>query len=247
MEYKQTRHIPDRIPMNEKTGLPNYINERVGHHTSNSGTHFHGNIAPRTQTFGTSQGIHGGYHGTDTKVRDIPTYQSSIFTKHKYERMNPGKDRTYDVPLEQSGRAGDLYIATETGDHRGHGHSHGYGHQHRAPAPAPAPVHTIRETHQDGYGRTIKSSHGQPRTFEAAEARYQEQDRQVKELIKQTGRADHVEKVIKASIPEQRLIDEDTTYKRKFAVEGFERHHPQFRERDPVGKISSVHWNAYDY
>src|SRR3990167_146461 len=38
----RTGDIPDRIPTQEKTVVPDYVHPRVGHHFSNDGLHCHG-------------------------------------------------------------------------------------------------------------------------------------------------------------------------------------------------------------
>ena len=76
---------------------------------------------------------------------------------------------------------------------------------------------------------------------------YHNNDRDIKEMIRNNGRADHVERIIKANLPEAKIIDENTTYKKKFGVDGFPRHYSPGKVRDPVGKISSTHWNAHNY
>ena len=97
--YSQTNKIPDRIPIKEKTSLPNYVDERVGHHIPHSGLHFHGNIPQRNPESILTTGKHGGRHGTETRVRNHPTFQSSIFTKYNYETLSPSKEEAREVPF----------------------------------------------------------------------------------------------------------------------------------------------------
>ena len=103
MEYSRTRQIPDRIVIQEKTGLPNYVDQRIGHHIPNDGLHFHGNIQQRQSAIGNDSGIYGGRHETETKVRNIPTFQSSIFTKHNYEQK-AGSKSSGEYPFERNTR-----------------------------------------------------------------------------------------------------------------------------------------------
>ena len=102
MEYTRTRQVPERISFQEKTGLPNYVDQRVGHYIPNAGVHFHGHIEQRASALGNSQGVYGGRHETETRTRNIPTFQSSIFTKYNYEK-NTGA-RQSDYPYERSSR-----------------------------------------------------------------------------------------------------------------------------------------------
>lgn len=89
--------IPLRIPINERTVLPNYVDQRVGHHTSNSGLHFYGNISPRNPEAKLSQGIYGQFGTTDVKQRMHNTYQSSIFTQHNYQKLSPRSGQKIDL------------------------------------------------------------------------------------------------------------------------------------------------------
>lgn len=224
MEYSRTRDVPDRIPFPEKTHLPNYVNQRIGHHTSKSGLHFHGHIPARNNAGLYDQGIYGGHHERETKVRNIPTYQSSIFTKHNYEKLSPQRERTYDVPLQPHSARGGTFVG-DSGIH--------HTHTGRPVGSRTPPPH-----HRDEPSYTVRR--------DVVEA-YNNNDRDIRQMIRTNGRADHVEKIIKANVPEHRVLDVDTTYKRKFGHEGFPRHYSPGKLRDPVGKISSTHWNAHDY
>ena len=196
MEYSRTRQIPDRISIQEKTGLPNYVDQRIGHHIPNDGLHFHGDIHQRPSAIGNDSGIYGGRHETETKVRNIPTFQSSIFTKYKYEQKAGNKSAAVDYPFER---------------------------------------HT----------RGVQQSAANTANIDQATA--QRQDRELKAAIRNNGRADHVEILLKPSFPEPKIIPENTTYKTKHAVDGFARHHSPFRVKEPAGKINSTHWNANNH
>ncbi len=222
MEYGRTRDIPDRIPFPEKTHLPNYVNQRIGHHTSSSGLHFHGSIAPRDSAALWDKGVYGGHNERETKVRNIPTYQSSIFTKHNYEKLSPHKERTYDVPLQPHTHRGGTFTG-ESATHLSHAHT---ARPRTPPVVRGEPGYTVRRDVVEAYNNN---------------------DRDIKQMIRTNGRADHVEKIIKANVPEHKVLDVDTTYKRKFGHEGFPRHYSPGKLRDPVGKINATHWNAHDY
>ena len=203
--YSKTKDITDsRIPIKERTRLPDYVPDKIGHHMSHSAIHFYGQIGPRNPGADYNRGVHGGHKGNETRQRNILTYQSSIFTKHNYEKIG-GQDPH--LPL--------------------------------APQQVPHPQ-SLRRT---------AGQHTDAETQQQMERKYLENDRGLKEMIRANGRADHVERVIKTTWPEPRVVDENTTYKRKFGVEGFERHHtPQrLKQKEAVGKISSTHWNAHDY
>src|SRR3990167_2590878 len=103
MNYSHTRAIPDRIPMPEKTVLPGYTADRVSHHTPNSSLHFHGLVNPRNPE-ANMLSMHGGHQGKETRVRDIPTFQSSLFTKNAFEKTVPnnGQVRASRTPPPRS-------------------------------------------------------------------------------------------------------------------------------------------------
>ena len=206
--YSKTKDITDsRVPIKERTRLPDYVPDKIGHHMSHTAIHFYGQINPRNPGADYNRGIHGGHHGNETRQRNILTYQSSIFTKRNYEK------------LAESGNTRELPIAPQNVPHPN-------SHQARR---------TQAKTPDASYHKEM-------------ERKYHENDRGLKEMIRTNGRADHVEKVIKTNWPEPRYVDENTTYKGKFGVDGFERHSPmRNRNRDATGKISSTHWNAHDY
>ena len=205
--YSKTKDISDsRIPIKERTKLPEYVPDKIGHHLSHSSIHFYGQIAPRNPGAEFNRGIHGGHHGTETRQRNILTYQSSIFTKHNYEKL-AGPGEHHEIPI----------------------------------APQNVP-HPQSQRSQRGHKDHDATYH------QEMERKYHENDRGLKEMIRTNGRADHVERVIKTNWPEPRYVDENTTYKRKFGVEGFERHSPMRNKgKEAIGKISSTHWNAHDY
>ena len=206
--YAKTKDITDsRVPIKERTRLPHYVPDKIGHHISDSSLHFYNHIGPREPGAQYTRGIHGGHHGTETRQRQQLTYQSSIFTKHNYDKFAGNDRQDRDLPIDPQ--------------HVPHPQSH---------------RRTQAKTPDAAYHRDM-------------ERKYNENDRGLKEMIRTNGRADHVERVIKANGPATRYVDENTTYKTKFGVDGFQRHSPMkpHRERDTTGKISSTHWNAHDY
>ena len=202
--YSKTREIPERIPIQEKTSLPNYVDQRVGHHTSHSGLHFHGQIGQRNPESILTQGKHGGLGGTDTRVRNHATYQSSIFTMHNYQKAAPAGEQSRQVPFVEG-----------------------------------------REDNPTRSARHFQPQ-AQPQASQPPKG-YQGFDREMTQVFTNNGRADHVETVIKPTYPEPLYLNENTTYKTKHAVDGFPRHQSPRKVKEPVGKISSTHWNAVKY
>lgn len=245
--FSKTRDIPDRIPMVEKTQLPNYIDKRVGHHTPNDATHFHGDIPLRNPETSMVNRLHGAHGAKETRVRNHPTFQSTLFTKQKYEDLTPKRtaDRPmHTLPTKGAVNASDmpLNIRTPQAGARTPTHAAGLtrggnrtpGNRtpgNRTPRGATPPFGT--HTHVD--------------VIQAAPAGYMGANPQLTKVFQRNGRADHVETVIKSSQPAPRFLAEATTYKTKHCAEGFQRHHTPNRVRDPVGKINSTHWNAHDY
>lgn len=80
------KKIGTRVPLPNKTTIPDQTNERLGHFTSNCSHHFHHNIAPRNGAFISHQGIHANRFGPTPHVRATATHMSTMYTDFNYKR-----------------------------------------------------------------------------------------------------------------------------------------------------------------
>ena len=91
MSYQKTKPIGTRIPLPNKTRLPDATDKRFGHYTSDASHHFHKNIAQRDNQYVSHQGIHANKFWPETRVRATATQQSSLYTDFNYKRHSPKK------------------------------------------------------------------------------------------------------------------------------------------------------------
>jgi hypothetical protein len=76
--YQKPKGISNRIPLPNKTRIPDQTNQRLGHYTSNASHHFHKNIGGRSNEFISHQGIHAGRYGPNTRDEIRPATASSL-------------------------------------------------------------------------------------------------------------------------------------------------------------------------
>lgn len=93
MNYQRPKPISKRVPLENKTRLPDATAKRLGHYTSNASHHFHKNIPQRDNMYVSHQGIHANRYGAGNKnsVRATAAHRSSLYTDFNFQRHSPKK------------------------------------------------------------------------------------------------------------------------------------------------------------